>query len=338
VKLAPSGPTLIVQPLPGIGDMVWHLPHIHAIAATTIAGKVDILTKPRSQADRLLRADPQVGKILWLERESGRHAGLGGVLRLATALRQGGGYQRVWILHGSARYALAAWLAGIPERLGYSVGLQSLLLTVPARLPPERRHAHPILRADALLDVLGIARGEKEPRLALDADTEQAVAARFATWPTPWIALGVGSSEAWKQWGAARFAELTLALNQRRAGSIFIVGGSAERSLAEEILVRVRDGGGVAVDAVALPLEEVAALLARCRCYIGNDTGVLNMAAALGVSAIGLFGGSAPLWHSRFIYPLLPPAGEHGMAAITVSQVLEALARWSGPDVHRTLA
>ncbi|MCP5307560.1 MAG: glycosyl transferase family 1, partial [Chromatiaceae bacterium] len=75
MKLAPSGPTLIVQPLPGIGDMVWHLPHIHAIAATTIAGKVDILTKPRSQADRLLRADPQVGQILWLERESGRHAG-----------------------------------------------------------------------------------------------------------------------------------------------------------------------------------------------------------------------------------------------------------------------
>ncbi|MER2603712.1 MAG: glycosyltransferase family 9 protein [Candidatus Competibacter phosphatis] len=337
MKLAPSGPTLIVQPLPGIGDMVWHLPHIHAIAATTIAGKVDILTKPRSQADRLLRADPQVGQILWLERESGRHAGLGGVLRLATTLRQGG-YQRVWILHGSARYVLAARLAGIPERLGYGVGLQSLLLTVPERLPPERRHAHPILRADALLDALGIARGEKEPRLALDAEADRAVAVRFATWPTPWIALGVGSSETWKQWGAARFAELTLALNQRRAGSIFIVGGSAERSLAEEILARVRDGGGTAVDAVALPLEQVAALLARCRCYIGNDTGVLNMAAALQVPAIGLFGGSAPLWHSRFIHPLLPPAGEHGMATITVSQVLEARARWSGPDVHRTLA
>lgn len=337
MKLAPSGPTLIVQPLPGIGDMVWHLPHIHAIAATTIAGKVDILTKPRSQADRLLRADPQVGQILWLERESGRHAGVGGVLRLATTLRQGG-YQRVWILHGSARYVLTARLAGISERLGYGVGLQSLLLTVPVRLPPERRHAHPILRADALLDALGIARGEKEPRLALDAEADRAVAVRFATWPTPWIALGVGSSETWKQWGAARFAELTLALNQRRAGSIFIVGGSAERSLAEEILARVRDGGGTAVDAVALPLEQVAALLARCRCYIGNDTGVLNMAAALQVPAIGLFGGSAPLWHSRFIHPLLPPDGEHGMAAITVSQVLEALARWSGPDVHHTLA
>lgn len=337
MKLAPSGPTLIVQPLPGIGDMVWHLPHIHAIAATTAVGKVDILTKPRSQADRLLHADPHVGQVLWLERESGRHAGLGGVLRLAAALRQGG-YQRVWILHGSARYALAARLAGIPERLGYGVGLQSLLLTVPARLPPERRHAHPILRADALLEALDIVRAEPEPRLALAAEADRAMAARFATWPTPWIALGVGSSEAWKQWGAARFVELILALNHRRAGSIFIVGGSAERPLAEEILARVRDSGGAAVDAVALPLEQVAALLARCRCYVGNDTGVLNMAAALGVPAIGLFGGSAPLWHSRFIHPLLPPAGERGMAAITVSHVLEALARWSGPDVHRTLA
>ncbi|MCB1825978.1 MAG: glycosyltransferase family 9 protein [Candidatus Competibacteraceae bacterium] len=317
--------------------MVWHLPHIHAIAATTAVGKVDILTKPRSQADRLLHADPHVGQVLWLERESGRHAGLGGVLRLAAALRQGG-YQRVWILHGSARYALAARLAGIPERLGYGVGLQSLLLTVPARLPPERRHAHPILRADALLEALDIVRAEPEPRLALAAEADRAMAARFATWPTPWIALGVGSSEAWKQWGAARFVELILALNHRRAGSIFIVGGSAERPLAEEILARVRDSGGAAVDAVALPLEQVAALLARCRCYVGNDTGVLNMAAALGVPAIGLFGGSAPLWHSRFIHPLLPPAGERGMAAITVSHVLEALARWSGPDVHRTLA
>ena len=84
-----------------------------------------------------------------------------------------------------------------------------------------------------------------------------------------------------------------------------------------------------AVDAVALPLEQTAALLARCRCYIGNDTGVLNMAAALSVPAIGLFGGSQPLWHSRFIHPLSPPSGEHGMAVITVPQVFEAFLRQS---------
>lgn len=325
MKLAKSGRTLIVQPLPGIGDMVWHLPHIHAIAATTTTGQVDILAKPRSQADRLLRADRCVGRVLWLERESGAHAGWRGLLRLAACLRRGG-YQRAWLLHDSPRYALAARLAGIAERLGYGIGWQAPLLTAPVRLPPERRHAHPILRADALLDRLGVARAEAEPRLALDAEAVRAVAARFSAWPTPWIALGVGSSEPRKQWGAARFAELALALHRRRAGSIFVLGGDGERPLADDLLARVRAGGGAAADAVALPLGDVAALLARCHRYIGNDTGVLNMAAALQVPSLGLFGGSMPLWHSRFIGAVQPPAGETGMAAISVARVLRALA------------
>ena len=324
MKLAPAGRTLIVQPLPGIGDMVWHLPHIHAIAATTISGRVDVLTKPRSQADRLLCADVCVGRILWVKRESGGHAGISGLFRLAALLRQGA-YQRVWIFHGSARYALAAWLAGIPERIGYGVGGQAWLLNVPARLPVDYRHAHPTVRANALLDLLNIPRPEPEPRLSVSAVAEQAVLAQFADWPRPWIALGVGSSEPWKQWGAARFAELALAL--QRVGSIFIVGGPGERTLGDEILRLISAGGGAAANAIALPLEQTAALLARCRGYIGNDTGVLNMAAAVKTPALGLFGGSSPLTHSRWIHAVTPPDGYSGMAAITVTQVLDAFAR-----------
>jgi heptosyltransferase-2 len=332
MKLAPSGRTLIVQPLPGIGDMVWHLPHIHAIAAaTTMTGRVDLLTKPRSQADRLFRADPRIEQILWLERETGRHAGWRGLLRLAALLRWKQ-YQRAWFLHGSARYALAARLAGIPERVGCGFGLQALLLTSPVRLPSTLRHAHPIPRADALLAELEIPRTEPEPRLVVDPNAIRAIVARFAAWPAPWVALGIGSSEPWKQWGAARFAELALALSQRQAGSIFIVGGPAERSLADEIAMRVRTGGGAVADAVALPLEQTAALLARCHAYIGNDTGVLNMAAALQVPAIGLFGGSAPLRHSRFIHPVAPPPDQEGMAAIVIVPVLEAFVRLSRRD------
>lgn len=333
MNLAPSRRTLIIQPLPGIGDLVWHLPHLHAIAATTVSGQVDLLTKPRSQADRLLCADPSVERVLWLDRAAA-HAGMCGLWRLTALLRQGD-YQRVWILHGSARYALAARLAGIPERIGYGVGWQTVLLNGPARLPPELRHAHSIQRADALLDLLNIPRLEPEPRLLVSIEAAQVVAERFAVWPLPWIALGIGSSEPYKQWGAARFAELALALNQRQAGSIFIVGGPAERALADDLLVRIHAAGAQAVDAVALPLEQTAALLARCCAYLGNDTGVLNMAAALQTPALGLFGGSQPLWHSRFIHPITPPEGESGMAAMTVPQVLDRYLQLGQLDAHQ---
>lgn len=325
IKLAPSGRTLVVQPLPGIGDMVWHLPYIHAIAATTRSGRVDILTKPRSLADRLLDADASVERVFWLERDGGRHAGPSGLLRLAALLREGA-YQRAWFLHGSARYVLAARLAGIPERIGYGIGWQRLLLNGPARLAAGYRLAQPMDRAEALLALLDLRPRESEPRLTVSALAERTVAAAFAAWPKPWIALGIGSSEPCKQWGEMRFAELALALARRNAGSVLLVGGPAERELADAILARVAEGGAVAADAVALPLDQTAALLAGCRRYVGNDTGALNMAAALQVPALGLFGGSPPLTHSRFIRPIVPADLAGGMAAIAVEQVLEALA------------
>jgi heptosyltransferase-2 len=97
---------------------------------TTTTGQVDILTKPRSQADRLLCADSCVDRVLWVERDSGSHAGVMGIFRLAALLRQGA-YQRVWILHGSTRYVLAAWLAGIPERIGIWRGWATVVVKRP---------------------------------------------------------------------------------------------------------------------------------------------------------------------------------------------------------------
>ena len=49
-------PVAVVQPLPGIGDMVWHLPHLRAIAAHAGA-PVTLIAKPRSLADQLLTGD-----------------------------------------------------------------------------------------------------------------------------------------------------------------------------------------------------------------------------------------------------------------------------------------
>ena len=109
--------TLVIQPLPGIGDMVWHLPHLEAIARTSPGGSIAVLTKRRSRADELFAGSPFVRQVLWLERAQsgerlGRHDGLLGGWRLAHDLRAHA-FDSVWILHDSTRYALAAWLARV---------------------------------------------------------------------------------------------------------------------------------------------------------------------------------------------------------------------------------
>jgi heptosyltransferase-2 len=108
----------VIQPLPGIGDMVWHLPHLQAIAAHAGA-PVTLLAKPRSLADQLLVNEPAVGGIIWLDLNPngrrGAHDGIGGFRRLVQTLRQPG-FGSVVLLHHSDRLAAAAWMAGVPDR------------------------------------------------------------------------------------------------------------------------------------------------------------------------------------------------------------------------------
>jgi heptosyltransferase II len=316
--------TLVIQPLPGIGDMIWHLPIIHAIAAATPEGCVTVLTKPRSQADQLLKADPWVSKVLWLERNPGQHDGLVGLARLAQLLRQEH-LRQVWVLHGSARYAFACILADIPERFGYGRGLQRYLLNQSVRLPPSKARGHPIELANCLLKLSNISPVETEPRLVLDPSVEKKVAARYCDFPRPWRVLGIGSSEPYKQWGEANFIQLAKRLG-KQGGSIFVVGGPKEQEMGQSLGAQLRQQGIAAAEALALPLDETAALLASCEAYVGNDTGVLNMAAAVGTPAWGLFGASPPLRHSRHIHCILPAEGR-GMAAITPAHVMAELQR-----------
>ena len=62
--------TAVIQVKPGIGDVIWHLPFIRAIAAVAPGGKVTFLAPPSSHAEELLAAEPAVAETLYFE-----HAG-----------------------------------------------------------------------------------------------------------------------------------------------------------------------------------------------------------------------------------------------------------------------
>ncbi len=109
--------------------MIWHLPHIRALAAHW-GGPVTLIAKPRSAADQLFAAEPAVGEVLWMDRNPehrrGRHDGAG-LLRLIAALRARR-FSRAVLLHHSRTLAFAMLAAGIPERYGYGVGAQRAFL------------------------------------------------------------------------------------------------------------------------------------------------------------------------------------------------------------------
>ena len=125
------------------------------------------------QYRKLFKADDAVEDVLFFERRPkgrrGLHDGLIGMARLAAALRAGR-FDAFVLLHHGHTLAFAALAAGIPERLGYGVGLQRVFLNRGPRLRAESMRLHPFERASAWLAGAGIELADAEPRLAISPE------------------------------------------------------------------------------------------------------------------------------------------------------------------------
>lgn len=314
--------TLVIQPLPGIGDMVWHLPHLKAIAEAAPDGRITLMTKRRSAADQMLDGAPWISEIRWLERaqgkeKAGRHDGALGPIRLAADLKEIGA-ETVWILHRSWRYLTATRLAGIPTRISYR------------DLPNEGRDLHQAEKATLLLKAHGLE-VDPTPRLSPPGAAAAEVVRLYGDQPRPWLALGIGASEAFKRWPEQNFAALARAFTDRTGGTVILMGGEAEKESAERILQNAR---GSVVLAINRPIGQAAAIAKTADAFLGNDSGMLNVAAATGTATVGLFGGSPPLT----LYPNLDALEPEGgadyrvdrMAEIEIEAAMNALSRALG--------
>lgn len=140
----------------------------------------------------------------------------------------------------------------------------------------------------------------------------------------PVIALGPTANWTGKVWPAGRFVALAHALKALVSPgariAVFAGPGAFESALAAPVLAAFPD----AIDLTGrLTLPEVAACLARCALFVGNDSGLMHLAAAAGAPTLGLFGPTPATEYA--------PAGRRtaiavaaSMEALTVEQALAA--------------
>jgi lipopolysaccharide heptosyltransferase III len=111
----------------------------------------------------------------------------------------------------------------------------------------------------------------------------------------PVLAIGPAANWRGKQWRAERFAELARRLtasNGPFAGArVAVFAAGHERAQAEPLLAAIPLRRRI--DLVGqLDLLTAADALQRCALFIGNDTGLMHIAAAVGTPTLGLFGPS----------------------------------------------
>jgi ADP-heptose:LPS heptosyltransferase len=147
------------------------------------------------------------------------------------------------------------------------------------------------------------------------------------------IGLGPTSALAAKMWPPERFAAAYRALaNGRLAGArpvVFAGPGAQEQERSAPVLALLPD----AIDLTGrLTLPEVAACMRKLDLFIGNDSGLMHLAAAAGTPTLGLFGPSrasqyAPAGRHVEVAIAPGPEGAAPMALLTVDAVVEAAAR-----------
>jgi len=319
--------TAVIQVKQGIGDVIWHLPFIRAIAKATTEGAVTFLTVPSTHAKELLSAEPGIGEVIYFE-HGGSEIKRGLNLVRLTALLRARKFQRVWILDRTLRPALAALAAGIPERIGPGDGLQRRLITNPGIDPRHFKElAMDWLRV--LMDSMNVPMASGEPDLKLPPSLLAAIAARYLA-PHPWIVLALGGSHPSKQWPDSHWAELLDTVRRRTTGTVFLIGGPNNAARAASLITR--SAGAPAVNACDLSIVEAAALLRLADLFVGPDSGPMNLAAAGATPTFGLFGSTPALSYSRFIHAIEPEGGPtpDGMQRITPAQVMQRIEPYVG--------
>ncbi len=276
--------TILFLRIDRIGDMVLSLPALRALKSRFPRAKLTVLASPSNQA--LLRHDPDVDEVLVLN--SGRRRLLH-LPALVTRLRR----RRFSLVLDplpaeDPTVLLLSLLCGADRRVGFGGSLRSRLYHTVLPPPPPTRHFRD-LTCD-LIRLFGNVDDPGLPRLVLGSEEKDFARRWFAEQglaESAVIGIHPGGYYPSQRWPLEHHVALIRLLKAGSPGQVLLLGGEAEVPLIQEIRRRCELDLPVFI---SRDLRRAAALIARCRIFIGNNSGPLHLAAALGRPTVSFRG------------------------------------------------
>jgi len=280
---------VLVVRLRSIGDTVLATPSLHALRRFLPGARIDVLLE--DWVAPLLEGSEDVDRVLTVRRKSQSSR-----LRVARQLRAEG-YDVAYNLHGGSTAALLVRASGARHRVGYADYAYAALHNHTA--PPSaklwgREKTHSAEQQLALLGWTGVPVTDRPAaRLAVTDADASAVERRLAEEAKlakgrPFALIHPAAAFDTKTWAAPNFARVVEHLAARGVASVAVAGPGEGRVIDE---VRAHSVSPL-VGFNDLSLPELTALAARSHVFVGNDSGVAHIAAAVGVPQVVVFGSS----------------------------------------------
>jgi len=276
-----------------VGDAIMSLPAIASVRLSFPRAKIFILAKP--WVAEIFQKNPVVDRV-FLYQSPGIHQGLSGKWRLAKQLQKEG-FELAILLQNAFEAALISFLAGIPLRAGYSTDGRRFLLTHPVFVDDRLKRGHQVDYYLGMVGSLGFQTAQRTPSLIVSEERQEEAERRLRSLglDNEQKLVGISPGATYgsaKQWFPERYAEVADRITRGWEARVLILGSREDRKVAAQVCQKARNP---LIDLTGMTtLAEAIALISRCRLFITNDSGLMHVAAALGVPLITVFGSTDP--------------------------------------------
>lgn len=265
---------LIIR-LDRIGDVVLSTPAIRAVRQSFSLAKIHVIVQ--EYTSELIITNNDIDRII-----------VHGKDRLER------NYDVAIALHPGLYQNYLTFRSGATKRVGYTGWGGGFFLT--HRIHDDRavRLRHEVESALEVVALVGCKTTKTNLELSVTQEGEAFAASFLATKKIlhPWVVIHPGARQPYIRWKKEGFAELADLLIRDAQVQVALTGSEAEEDLLLEIVEKM-EMKPVCVTGVSI--TQLIAIINSCDLFIGNSTGPMHIAAALGVPVIAIFGSQHPL-------------------------------------------
>lgn len=278
----------------GIGDLLMLFPAINALKNNFQNATLSFLAAPHGK--EVIEMNPyqwQISEIILYDMKR-KHRSFFMKLLLIYSIRRKG-FDLIYAPSrgdGLREVPLMVFLMGAPYRLGFTSGKTGLLNTNRIELSPHL----PISEQNiALLEKSGVNVEEKTVKIKVHEQDILSAAEFLGSYPKPFFVVHPSASwnPSYKCWPLNNYIKLISTLLERCRGTVILVGSKDEKEVGEDIQVKFNNDR--LINKIGMTsIAQMAAIIHNAFLFIGNDSGPLQIAFALKVPSIAIFGPTSP--------------------------------------------
>ena len=271
-----------------LGDLIWQLPYIKAISEHH-SQSVDLILREKTQAKNILKDVTHINFISYNNFRKGIFYWIDVFKLIKIYLKKK--YSHVYILDKVNKPAIAAKLSKIKNIIGPGIGNQKKWLTIDNVLNDADKNLNYSEQSQKILKLNNIKLNNLYPELEINLDRikdqHQDILPKGKK-----IAFGIDSFEDYKMWFEENFIELADLLYQKNLFDyIYLICGPEKSYLAQRI-ISLSDKKYF-IDCSNKDLTGIITAIKHSDFFVGNNSGPLNLASALGVKSFGLIANDA---------------------------------------------